>query len=158
MRRSMILSFVAVALIIGVVLGSNLLPTRTTITSTITQIVTLTNRSTRLYELIFNQTGSCSPPAWLAPWSVTLENKTIIVEPPSATPNISEDSFFASPSLKSYSVIEFSVPNGAYNYTVKPSFLGQVGNVTVNGGDVVVQVQPAHFSCRTSTVSTTTSG
>jgi hypothetical protein len=66
---------------------------------------------------------------------------------------------FASPSLKIYSLIEFSVPNGTYNYTVKPqNFLGQAGNVTVNGGDVVVEVQPAHFSCRTSTASTTTSG
>lgn len=75
----------------------------------------------------------------------------IIVEPPNASLPISETSYTASLEFKAYSVIVFSVPNGVYDYVVRPGFLAQSGTVTVEGADIMVQVHEPPVSCRTQT-------
>ncbi len=141
-----------VALVAGLGIGSVSFPTTTTTTKT----VTTPAGAPRLYEVEFAQQGVCSPEVWLAPWAVTLNNQTV-VRPSNATLPLSENSFGAGASGENYSVIAFSVPDGTYSYIVYPqSFLGQTGNVTVDGSDVLITVHGAPVSCTTSTSPTAT--
>jgi hypothetical protein len=163
-RRSVLSIFgtAVIALIVGSALGSALFSTRTTttelstesLTTTVSTIVTVTTVSqSRLFELRFVQQGACSAPqAFLAPWAVTLGNKTTIAEPSNATLPISESSFEAATLFQNHSTIVFSVPDGVYTYTVYPhTFLGQQGNsVIVNGSDATVNVGPPEISCTSS--------
>lgn len=114
----------------------------TTVTTTTTTMAS--NSSSRLYELVFNQTGYCPPPpeTYIAPWGVTLNNKTMIVEPPMwSLPLPSGDVEFR-PSYKNSSVIAFSVPNGSYSYVIYPDWVfNERGTVMINGSDLVVQVE-----------------
>ncbi len=146
MRRAVIVSVAVVAFLIGVAFGSVFLSS--TGTTTITQTLA-SNSSTRLHEVIFNQDGICSPPVYLAPWSVTLANTTTIAGPPNATLPLSETSFSAAPRFKAYAVIMFLVPDGTYVYTIEPQFLAQTGTVKVIGADLMIQVHSAPVSCST---------
>jgi len=51
--------------------------------------------ATRLYDVTFQQSGDCSPPVYVAPWSVTLGNETS-AEPSNATLPIPGGGFTAS--------------------------------------------------------------
>jgi hypothetical protein len=153
MRGMVLISIIVVALVMGLAIGSTSFLTSTSTTGSVTTTVTPTSTTTgasRLYELQFIQQGVCSPPVWLAPWAVALNNQTI-VRPSNATLPLSENRYEASPSYAKYSTITFSVPNGSYNYTVYPSFLSQTGVVTIDGSDVVIQVHGAPIPCTTAT-------
>lgn len=157
--------FVAVVVVIfllalglgaGFVLSTRM-PSTTTTTTTSVQTTTVSSsgqQASRLYELVFNQTGFfCSSVAYASPWAVSLNNKTTIVEPASATAPIQESGVEEySPSFKNTSVIIFSVPNGTYSYTILPkSVFQQSGNITVSSSDQVVRVTYLPPPCRTTT-------
>ena len=108
-----------------------------------------TTETAQLFELVFNETGYCSPAVYPAPWAVTLNNKTTLVEPPNASLPLPENGVTSySPSNKNYSMIVFSVPNGTYNYTIYPKVIfRQSGTVTVNNSDVLIQVIGTGVPC-----------
>jgi len=169
MKSSTILSLIGVAvilLVIGAALGSVAIPM--TKTETTTQVTTTTQTvmhtttetilartsstlSNRLYDLIFIQLGACSQEYYFAPWSVTLNNRTTIVEPPNASLPISEQSGISSISFKNYSTIAFSVSPGTYNFTVEPqNFLpNSSGNATITNRDLTIQIGPGTGTCPT---------
>ena len=143
MRTGLQVLSVILAFALGVSLGWALLP----------KLWSATNTNT-YQEVVFSQSGACGNQYYLAPWSVTLSGKGMvetIVEPSNASLPISETSYTASLVFKAYSNIVFSVPNGIYSYVVKPGFLAQSGNVSVQGSDVTVQVHEPPVSCRTQT-------
>ena len=121
-----------------------------TVSSTVSTTVTknpiastmTTNSASQLYEIIFNETGYCYPPAtYPAPWAVTLNNSTI-VQPANATLPLQQGTIGYNPANKNYSMIIFSVPDGTYSYEVQPSSIfRQSSTVVVNGSNVLVQVQ-----------------
>ena len=51
----------------------------------LTTVTTAINYSSRFYELVFVQIGACPQQYYIAPWSVTLNNKTTITEPSNAS-------------------------------------------------------------------------
>jgi len=106
----------------------------------------------QLYDVSFHQSGACSPPVYVAPWSVTLGNETI-AEPSNATLPIPGGSYAANPGYQSLSTIVFSVPNGLYQYTLSPSgaFAADSGSITVDGSDVSVIVNGPVVGCTTTT-------
>jgi hypothetical protein len=113
---------------------------------------TLTTSSaaeTRFYDVTFHQSGACSPLAYVAPWSVTLGNETI-AEPSNTTLPIPGGSYVAGPENQNLSTIAFSLPDGVYQYSLSPSgaFPSPVGSVTVNGSDVIVELEGPLVTCR----------
>jgi hypothetical protein len=135
---SMILAFA-----LGVSLGWTILP----------KLWTATNTNT-YQEVVFTQSGACSNQYFLAPWSVTLSGKGMvetIVEPSNASLPISETNYTASLKFKAFSNIVFSVPNGFYTYVVRPGFLGQSGDLSVQGSGITIQVREPPVSCQTQT-------
>jgi hypothetical protein len=112
-----------------------------------------TNTKTPGYqEVVFSQSGACGNQYFLAPWSVTLSGMGVaetIVEPSNASLPLSETQWTASSGFKSFSNIVFSVPNGVYDYVVKPGFFAQAGTITVQGSDVMIQVNEPPISCQT---------
>jgi hypothetical protein len=106
----------------------------------------------RLYDVTFHQSGACSPLAYVAPWSVTLDNQTI-AEPSNATLPIPGGPYAAGPDFQNLSTIAFSVPNGLYQYSLSPSgaFAQPAGTVTVDGSDVSIEVDGPVLSCTTTT-------
>jgi hypothetical protein len=103
---------------------------------------------TRLYQVTFRQSGSCSPLAYVAPWSVTLGNETI-GEPSTATLPIQNGTYIAEPRYQNVSTITFSVPDGGYQYRLAPygAFSPNAGNVTVEGADISVTVDGPILVC-----------
>jgi hypothetical protein len=153
---------IVVSLIVGFAIGS-LYYSRppTTITSSITTITTTSvsaSTSARFYEVAFTEQSNCSPPVWQAPWGVIIDGKTTIVQPSNTTLPLTNNGFFSSPSYGNYSVIWFSLPNGAYTYSVIPRGDGSAssGNITVSGSDTTVQVYGAATVLCTVMLSTTT--
>lgn len=133
-----ILAVAGVALIVGAAAGQTLSQTKT-----ITTTQTTTPPSGRLYELVFNQTGNCPPPpeTYVAPWAVTINNKTTIVGPPGWSFPLPSTVEFR-PSFRNSSIIVFSVPDGNYSYVVYPqTVFAQSGTVLVSGSNLVVQVE-----------------
>jgi len=103
----------------------------------------------QFYDVTFHQSGACSPPDYVAPWSVTLGSQTI-AEPSSATLPIPNDAYSAGPANQNLSSIVFSVPNGVYQYRISPTaFLSTSGTITVNGSDVSVVAYGPVLSCTT---------
>ena len=145
--RAAVVSAAVVAFVVGAAFSSLVFSGRGA--TTVTMTATPHNSSSRLYQVMFNQTGACSPPFYLAPWSVTLGNETTIFGPANATLPLSNSHYEAAQQFKAYAVIAFSVPNGTYTYSVQPEFLAQKGTVTVNGADLVVQVHAPPVTCRT---------
>ena len=154
---------IVVALFAGAAIGyfGGPTPLRTvTTTSVSTSIATVTTTSTpetlpsgaRLYQVIFKQTGDCTPTAYAAPWSVTLGSWTV-AEPSNATLPIDTRIGSASPSFADDSVIVFSVPNGEYNYSIAVgwSFGNPSGVIDVSGADVMVLLQGPFIACTTTT-------
>lgn len=119
-------------------------------TQTVTTETTLTVSSKsagsqpRFYEVTFRQMGSCSPPIFAGPWSVTLGSQTI-TEPSNATLPVQGTGSSSNPN----DTITFSVPNGTYPYTVGPGiyFQPSSGVVNVNGLDVHVILGGPVTSC-----------
>ena len=142
-----VVSAAILAFVVGAAFSSLVFPSGGA--TTVTMTVTRPSSSSRLYQVMFNQTGACSPPFYLAPWSVTLGNETAIFGPANATLPLSDSHYEAAQQFKAYAVIVFSVPNGTYTYSVQPQFLAQKGTVTVNGADLVVQVRAPPVTCRT---------
>ena len=153
---AIVVAAILVSATLFVALGTPSTVTRTVpgiTTTTFTRTVTgaLTGEAPLLYEVEFIQQSACPGGIWLAPWSVTLNNQTI-VRPSGATLPLSEGGFQAGGTFQNDSVISFSVPNGTYSYSIDPkAFLGQAGNLTVDGDDIIVQVHPAPVLCTTST-------
>ena len=115
MRSSVIIVLagilVAIALVLGLILGSmNLVPTTTTQTFTVT--------ISGYYVTFIQHPTTCpdqpSELVYVFPWSVTLGNQTK-VQPPNAS--ITSDGG-AGPWNSIYSQIVFLVPNGIYSYTL----------------------------------------
>jgi hypothetical protein len=143
-----IVVIILLTLVIGIEIGSVSFPSSATSTRTVT--ATSPKETPLLYGVEFVQQGACSGAFWLAPWAVTLNNQTI-VRPSGAKLPLSESGFQAEGTSENYSTISFSVPDGSYSYAVYPqNFLGQTGNLTANGDDIVVQVHGAPVSCTTS--------
>ncbi len=150
-------------------------PIGTPIASTATTTTTITSVSTRtlgnatvivtgtltfpagarLYEVIFKQSGDCTPTSYAAPWSVTLGPWTV-VEPSNAAFPVSTGSGAAGPSYANSSVIAFSVPNGQYQYSmaVAWNFGNPSGVINVNGNDVTVVLLGPAISCTSTSAAT----
>lgn len=101
--------------------------------------------SSGLYPVSFLQQGACSPPYYLAPWSVTLGGQTE-TEPANATVSATASVL---QSNVAYSNITFWEPDGTYNYTVAP--MGQLqpdsGSVTVAGFGLEVLINGPSMAC-----------
>jgi hypothetical protein len=179
-----LMGIVVIMLVVGVTLGSTLFVIKTTqmitqkttlttaqtitqtyttsvsVTTTLTTVTTPYNRTSQLYEIMFNQSGFCNPPSFLIPWSVTLEisvGMSITLTQPS---NFSVQCCGGSPSYRPYSSIVFTVPNGTYSYAVVENgvdFIPSSGNVTVDGHNVTVMLQGEVFSCGTIAITSSSS-
>jgi hypothetical protein len=105
---------------------------------------------TRLYDVTFQQSGDCSPPVYVVPWSVTLGNVTI-AQPSNATLPITSAPSNSGQTNQTLSTIVFSVPDGSYQYTISPkgTFASDYGSVTVNGTSVLVTVYSPAIGCKT---------
>ena len=149
-RGLSVVAVVAVALIIGFGIGvfySSYYPSKPSSQTSSSQASSSQALSTREYELAFTQEGSCSPPVWVGPWEVVLNNATTMVKPPNATLPLPE-SYWGGTENQNYSEIWFSVPNGTYTYSVFPrTALHQSGIISMVGSDQVVLVQAATFLC-----------
>jgi hypothetical protein len=133
--------------------GSTPITYTTTITDVATTDLTVTAPTTpppggRLYDVIFKQSGACTPTVYAAPWSVMLGPWTV-AEPPNATLPISTTYGSATPSYMNDSMIIFAVPNGQYPYNVTMGWSvgNPTGTVSVEGADVMVLVQGPQVSC-----------
>ncbi|HZW55839.1 MAG TPA: hypothetical protein VFF30_06075 [Nitrososphaerales archaeon] len=127
----------------------------TTTSTSIATSVSSTSAPQGYHNLIFNQTGWCSPQVYLAPWAVSLSNGITIAQPSNATLPLPEKGVYTySQAYTNYSVITFRVSDGIYNYNVYPKseFPGQSsGTVIVKGADVTVQLSTIAVPCRSST-------
>ena len=116
-------------------------------------IATASTISSGLNKIVFQESGACDPPAYVAPWSVTLGNQTL-AQPPYATLPIPNDSFYASPNNSIFSQIVFYVPNGTYHYSVSPSSMlagfPSVGTISINSSEVI-NIGAPPISCTVST-------
>ena len=148
-----------IALALGVSVGFELSTAKTTtvrltqtLSTTFTQLSTLTRNvvtissviSTQtgtLYEVEFTQQQPCPyGGGWTYPWAVVLNDQTV-VEPSNATLGVSEGTIAHND--VNYSAIWFSLPNGTYSYTILPStYFEQSGNVTVADSGTVILVYP----------------
>ena len=143
MEKKGVIVSVAIALVIGLGIGSVFFP-----------MGTRTNGPSRLYEVEFTQQGVCSPKVWTAPWAVVMDKQTI-AQPSNAMLPLPESGSTALSSYENYSVIWFSVRNGTYSYSILPqAFLQRSGTMTVDGMDTTVVVQAATILC-TETASST---
>ena len=109
----------------------------------------------RLYEVIFKQSGDCTPTIYAEPWSVTLGPWTV-AEPSNATLPISTSGGAYDPNLVNESTIIFSVPNGQYSYSVDMggwNIGNPTGVVNVDGADLMVLVEGPLVSCTMTTTS-----
>jgi len=109
--------------------------------STSTQGTSTSTLTSHLYQVEFIQESNCPYGSWLVPWGVSIDHQTT-AQPPNATLPLSYGATHLTGN-STYSTISFSLPNGAYNYSILPNDpLGteQSGNVTVDGGKAVVQV------------------
>lgn len=132
MRNGVVASLLVVAILAGAGVGYFIG----------TSNVTRGNESPRLYQLEFVQESNCPYGSWLVPWAVMLDDHTVAVQPPNVTLPLSYVAAHLT-SDSNYSTIRFSVPSGTYDYTILPkNFYGveQNGTVTVNGGNVEVQI------------------
>ena len=106
--------------------------------------------------MTFQETGSCGiiPVAYQAPWSVTLGNWTEVEPPTGPAYNLSAN---WSPTFVNYSAIVFSVPNGTYLYTARPSDVlsPASGSLRVSGADSIVMISGPSFLCVGTTTTTT---
>jgi hypothetical protein len=131
--------------------------TGTSCVTTMGQIAsgTSTQASVREFRVTFVQSGACSPPVYVAPWSVTLGSE-VEAEPAGVTLPIPDGYFSASPLYANDSAIVFSVPDGTYHFSITPSFaFAQTsGTATVEGRDVTVLLTGPILAC----ITTTTTG
>ena len=109
--------------------------------------------ATRLYDVTFQQSGDCSPPVYVVPWSVTLGNVTI-AQPSNATLPITTAPSPTAQTNQSLSTIVFSVPDGSTNTRISPkgTFSSDYGSITVDGAGVLVTVNGPvwlRIGCRT---------
>ena len=121
--------------------------------------------SSPVYLLTFDQTPICTSRTsggfgdYYDPWGVrltSLDNDETLtkVQPPGAPQPPAAGGYTISGGRGNiqYSVINFTVPNGNYNYTFSPfgfedNESSGTGEVTVNGQDVIVYVQYHPSSC-----------
>jgi hypothetical protein len=137
----LIIAVVAVLLVLATspsedIFSSSSFQTTTKAVTTTTPAITTTS-----HEVEFVQESNCPYGSWLFPWGVVVGSQAV-VQPSNATLPLSYSGSHLT-SDSNYSTIWFSLPNGTYNYTIIPNDpLGspQSGNITVDGGNVVVQV------------------
>ncbi len=132
MRKAAFIPIIVVVFMAGAAFGFYLLPLST---------------SQQTYALAFTQQGACS--AWGAPWAVTLNGHTTVVEPSNASLPLPNAEIRASPNYQGYSLILFHVSNGVYTYVVSPTDFFSNGTVTINGGDKIVTVYGPFIDCVT---------
>ncbi len=115
--------------------------------------ITTSTISSGLNKIVFQESGACDPPAYVAPWSVTLGEQTL-AQPPNATLPIPNDSFSAAPNNSIYSQMVFYVPNGTYHYSISPSSMlagfPSAGTISINSSEVISIGAPP-ISCTVST-------
>ncbi len=116
-------------------------------------------QSSQLYRVEFLQESNCPYGVWRAPWAVVVNHQTV-VQPSNTTLPLNQ-SYDAShiTNNSTYSAIWLSLPDGTYPYTILPNnFWGdeQSGNVTVDGSNVVVQVDAFITAMGCSSTTTTT--
>jgi hypothetical protein len=116
--------------------------------------VTITSNATpsngRLYEVVFKQSGECTPTDYEVPWSVTLGPWTV-AEPSNASVPIDTSSGYTGPQFVNESVIVFSVPNGQYPYKI--TAISGFGNST--GADITVLLEGPYLACSMSSATST---
>jgi hypothetical protein len=103
-----------------------------------------TSNADTMFNVTFQQAGTCNPTIYAPKWSVTLGNITKSAQ----TNNTASNTEYAEP-LPPPPIV-FSVTNGVYQYGIGPSndeFQPASGTVTVNGADVVVTVTGPVTSC-----------
>ena len=153
----MVAVLLVVALVVGAGVGYFIGSSSQRAATTATPIVT-TSRNTVAsgpYTLTFRQRGVCSPPFWMLPWTVTLDNSTEKVQPPNAS---IPPAYYYSTDNASLSTIVFSVGNGTYQWkSFPPSGYGDPssGNVTIAGSDAVIQVDGFPTGCTITSTATT---
>jgi len=121
-----------------------------TVTETITTTSTTQPSSIQLHKVTFNESGECGG-AYIDRWAVTLGNVTIR-QPSNATLTVSGIKGIevtAAPVYKLISKIIFTVPDGTYQYDVTSlaPMAPYKGTVSVNGSDVVIQLEGPEISC-----------
>jgi len=105
--------------------------------------------NSKLHYVIFTQKGACPPEIfWGVPWSVTIGNDTEVQPIYAPAPHSAAALYGTSDS--SLASISFALPNGTYQYQVRPSngyFTPSSGSVTVNGADVTIPIAYTGTSC-----------
>jgi hypothetical protein len=162
------LAIAAAIIIAGVLISASVFVavgegTKTTTTETSISTTTATpsaascDSSPTSHCVVFQQTGACSNPEFYGePWSVTIGGTTE-VQPPGATPP-GANSGLEGTLNKNLTVIVFSLPDGIYSFSVRPSnfyFTPYSGTVDVNGTDVLVQIAYTGTSCTVTIASST---
>jgi hypothetical protein len=168
------IAVVLAAMIIGSVLYLGISSGSKTVTVTITTPITFTSTVTdnstittilnascssspNLHCVAFQQLGACNPEFWGVPWSVTVDGVTQVQPEGSSVPG--PNSGLGGTTNQNLTIIVFSLPDGAYNFSVRPSngyFTPTSGTVDVNGTDVLVQIAYTGTGCtETRTVSGT---
>ncbi|MDG6907691.1 MAG: hypothetical protein JRN20_18110 [Nitrososphaerota archaeon] len=157
MKNSFVVLLVLIAILVSGIAGYGFAPMKTTYvtlpdstrTTTTNKTVTVTatsnspySRSIGVYSVTFQQ-SPCNPTDYVSVWSVTLANETVL-NPYNGTLPLSGVVTIASfPSDSSISTITFVVPDGTFNYTVKPTggFSSSTsGIVVVKGSSVAIRL------------------
>jgi hypothetical protein len=119
-------------------------------------IPTSCDSSSTVHCVVFQQLGACFPTFWGVPWSVTIDNMTEVQ--PFGMPLPLQGSVLFGTSNQNHSVIVFSLPDGSYQYRVRPDFFTPAsGTVDVNGTDALVQIAYTGTSCVATVTSTSSS-
>ncbi len=152
-----LVTVVAAVVITALIVGASTFLVVSSGPKTITITSNVTPSSGRLYEVVFKQSGTCTPTAYEVPWSVTLGPWTV-AEPSNASVPLDTGAGYAGPEFVNESVIVFSVPNGQYPYNVTAvsGFGNSTGVVNVDGADVMVLLEGPFTGCTMSTATSTT--
>lgn len=103
----------------------------------------------KYYDLIFVQSGVCSPPIYAEAYVVVLNNKTTQTEPAGG----SIPAYAAGTQYKIYSNMTFTVAQGTYSYSAGGSYyISQTGTVTIIDANATVVVQDT-ATCTTNSTS-----
>lgn len=108
------------------------------------------NSSSVTYDVGFKQTAACSSSFWGVPWAVTINNVTKTQPTGTRLPI----TYLQGTTDRSLAEIDFSLQNGAYQYTISPSagyFTPSSGSFVVSGNNLTIQIDYTGTSCTTTT-------